>query len=275
MVRSPEEKAAIGRFARTYALHRAQTMRAIERKVCGCDYGGTSWTTLKEAEQVVADLALKRGDRLLDVGAGAGWPGLYFARRLGCDVVLTDLPMEGLEIARERADAEGLSGTCTVALADGAALPFPDCTFDAIHHSDVLCCVADKAGVLRECRRVLRRGGEMLFSVIHVGRDLTERERDEAAAVGPPFVLSDMTYEALLAAAGWRIKASNDLTPDYLQATQSHIQCLEDYRAELMEIHSDEEIVQMLTRRRACAHAIEKGLLRRSLFRARPMGGRC
>lgn len=271
MARLQEERAATDRFGRTYELHRAEIMRAIERKVCGCDYGGTSWTTRTEAERVVAELRLKPGERLLDVGAGAGWPGLYFATRLGCDVVLTDLPMEGLKIARERAEADGLSGTCMVALADGAALPFRDRAFDAVYHSDVLCCAADKASILRECRRLLRCGGQMIFSVIHADHDLTQQEQDEVAAAGPPFVLSELTYEALLAAGGWEIQASDDLTADYLEATQCHVRCLEDFGAELTEIYSDEEIGQMLARRRACARAIERGLLRRALFRARPI----
>ena len=94
-------------------------MRQIERRVCGCDYGGTSWTTRQEALQAGELLALGPGTRLLEVGAGSGWPGLYLAGTTGCDVALVDLPLEGLRITAERAAADGLAGACWIAVAGG------------------------------------------------------------------------------------------------------------------------------------------------------------
>ena len=87
--------------------------------------------------------------KLLDLGAGSGWPGLYLAQLTGCDVVMVDLPLAALRIARERAAPDGLVQRCTAVAADGAALLFRDPSFDALSHSDVLCCTPDKLGVLR------------------------------------------------------------------------------------------------------------------------------
>ncbi len=95
-MRSLEEQAQIERFSKTYLCAQTPTMRAIERRVCGCDYGGTSWTTREQCEQISALLELRPGMRLLDVGAGSGWPGLYLAGPSGCDTVLVDLPLAGL-----------------------------------------------------------------------------------------------------------------------------------------------------------------------------------
>ena len=116
-----DEQATIERFDDLYPLTQAPIMREIERSVCGCDYGGTSWTTRREAEQVGALLGLAPGRRLLEVGAGSGWPGLYLARTTGCDVTLVDMPLAGLRIAARRAALDGLDGACWIALADGAA----------------------------------------------------------------------------------------------------------------------------------------------------------
>src|SRR4030081_3613023 len=101
-----------GCFARDYELGRSAAVRDLERSVLGCDYGGTSWTTRREAGRIAALLELRPGVRLLDVGAGAGWPGLYLAQVTGCDVVLADLPVVGLQIALERAAAAGFRGRC-------------------------------------------------------------------------------------------------------------------------------------------------------------------
>ena len=45
MARTPEEQAHLEGLSRLYRLGPSQVMREIERRICGCDYGGTSWTT--------------------------------------------------------------------------------------------------------------------------------------------------------------------------------------------------------------------------------------
>ncbi len=49
MAPTPDEQALIDRFSRTYqGLTSSEIMLGIERALCGCDYGGTSWTTRDE-----------------------------------------------------------------------------------------------------------------------------------------------------------------------------------------------------------------------------------
>ena len=160
---SRNERVLREEFAKDYQLAQTQIMREIQRAVWGCDYGATSWTTRAEAEEVARLLELDPGKRLLDVGAGSGWPGLYLVRATGCDLALVDVTLEGLRIAAKRVVADQLTSQCWVALADGAALPFKNSCFDAISHSDVLCCLEAKQSVLKECRRVVRPGGKLVF----------------------------------------------------------------------------------------------------------------
>src|SRR5215831_2058262 len=101
-----EERAQIKRYEALYSLATDPIMLSIERAVCGCDYGGNSWTTCDEAHRIAALLELRMGVRLLDLGAGSGWPGLYLAKITGCEITLVDLPLVGLRIAAERAAKE-------------------------------------------------------------------------------------------------------------------------------------------------------------------------
>jgi ubiquinone/menaquinone biosynthesis C-methylase UbiE len=195
VTRTAAEIASIDQFEQSYRSGRSDVMRSIERSVCGCDYGGTSWTTRDEAERVGDALALAPGKMLLEVGAGAGWPSLYLAKSRGCSTVLVDLPLEGLRVASERVRSDGLSDRCFVAQADGAALPLEDASFDAISHSDVLCCLPDKLGVLCECRRTIRATGRMAFTVIFVAANLSPSDHAEAVAAGPAFVETENTYD--------------------------------------------------------------------------------
>ncbi len=137
--RSSEEAAVLARFAGQYLCARQGVMLDIERSVCGNDYGSTSWTTRREADRVAALLGLGAGTRLLDLGAGSGWPGLYLARSTGCDLTLVDIPVEGLRMAAQRALKDGHAGAVWVLVSDGATMPFASGAFDAIGHSDVLC----------------------------------------------------------------------------------------------------------------------------------------
>src|SRR5690349_9642810 len=70
-----------------------------------------------------ARLQLGPGKRLLDVGTGRGWPGLYLAQQTGCHVIGTDLPVEGLEVARRRARDERIGQRVSLAVAGAADLP--------------------------------------------------------------------------------------------------------------------------------------------------------
>lgn len=270
MPRTPDEQATIDRFSNTYSLGQSDFMLEIERSVCGCDYGGTSWTTRGEADRVVDMLNLEPDQQLLDVGSGSGWPGLYLAKQTGCDVTLTDLPLEGLRIAKNRAVADQLSGACRIMLADGAALPFRDGWFDAIFHSDVLCCLVEKLAVLKSCRRVVSDGGKMVFSVIFIAPHLTAAGYEQAKAGGPPFVESAASYLDMLQEADWEIVDQIDLTAEYLESTRRHVAGQEAYASEIAEAFGRDEASEKLARRRATVSALENGFLRRELFDALP-----
>ena len=266
MPRSTDEAALTERFAGDYRLGKAEIMRELERLVFGCDYGGTSWTTRSEAQDVARLLALTPGLRLLEVGAGSGWPGLYLAQTTGCDVALVDLPPEGLRIAAERARADRLTGACWIAVADAQALPFRNGWFDAVSHSDVLCCLVAKLAVLKACRQAVRTGGKMVFTVISTAPDLSPADRERALDIGPPYVDAPLGYPELLRRAGWEVTHHADLTGAYAKSARRLI------RAEMARAHALGELLgkaeagERLAVHRRCLGVIADGLLRRDLF---------
>jgi len=245
-------------------------MLAIERSVCGCDYGGNSWTTKVEAERVAARLALRPGVRLLDLGAGSGWPGLYMSKASGCGVVLVDLSSTGLSIAARRADNDGIPGHIWVAFADAAALPFPDRSFDAVSHSDLLCCLRQKRSVLADCRRVVRRHGRMVFTVISVAPGLSAERYLRAVANGPEFIETDTDYSTLLAQTGWIITDREDITAAFAASCRRLLRADEAQKDGLMALIGASEFAERVAKWRSKLTAMGDDLLRRELFAAVP-----
>jgi SAM-dependent methyltransferase len=100
--------------------------------------------------------------RVLDAGCGGGGMPLSFAEEapfvVGIDLV-NRFAQAGVSLARERALAN-----LRFLQADGQALPFRDGAFDWVFSHAVIEHVADAPRYLRECVRVLRRGGSMYLS---------------------------------------------------------------------------------------------------------------
>src|SRR6266508_1108989 len=134
-----DELQARALFQERYGNRPSPTARQIEQRVIGGDWGANGFTTMAEADALARGLGLSAGDRLLDLGTGRGWPGLYLAAHTGCRVVLADLPLEGLRVAADRAVEEGLAARTGVVTSAASGLPFRAGSFDAVIHTDVLC----------------------------------------------------------------------------------------------------------------------------------------
>jgi protein-L-isoaspartate O-methyltransferase len=126
------------RFNERYSTASSPALNVVEQRAIGAVVGANGYTTIAQAERLLDVLGLKPGTRLLDIGAGRGWPGLYLSQRSECRAVVTDIPRPGIATARSQAESLGLLGRCDCALASGSSLPFRDASFDAVVHTDTL-----------------------------------------------------------------------------------------------------------------------------------------
>lgn len=123
---------------------------------------------------------LEPGERVVDVGSGAGFDAMVAAGQVGPggQVVGVDMTEEMLTKARGTAAELGLE---QVEFREGLAesLPVPDGWADVVISNGVINLCADKAAVFAEIRRALRRGGWLQFADIANGQPVpVEAMRD-------------------------------------------------------------------------------------------------
>jgi SAM-dependent methyltransferase len=105
---------------------------------------------------------LRAGERVVDVGCGAGIDSLIAARLVGDQGRVVGIDMTPAMLARARASA-ALTGAANVEFREGyaEALPVDDGWADVVISNGVLNLFADKLGGLQEMARVLRAGGRL------------------------------------------------------------------------------------------------------------------
>jgi ubiquinone/menaquinone biosynthesis C-methylase UbiE len=166
------------------------------------EYGEREWTRFEDGRTPPQSIAvhleqlrrfIRRGDRVLDVGAGPGRFTIELAV-LGADIVVADISPRQLELNRERVEESGLDQHVTErVLVDVTDLSrFDDASFDAVVcYGGPISYALDRGEVgVAELFRVTKPGGHVLVSVmsligtvVHFADALLELARRDG--VGP------------------------------------------------------------------------------------------
>jgi arsenite methyltransferase len=115
--------------------------------------------------------SLDAGERVVDVGSGAGFDSFVAADQVGESGQVVGVDMTPEMLARSRATAASL-GMANVEFREGLAeaLPVEDGWADAVVSNGVINLCPDKRAAFEEIRRVLRPGGWLQFADIANGR---------------------------------------------------------------------------------------------------------
>jgi cyclopropane-fatty-acyl-phospholipid synthase len=161
-----------------------------------CAYFKGGAQTLEEAQQaklglVCTKLALKEGERVLDVGCGWGSFAIHAATHYGVSVLGVTLSEEQVRLGRQTVEEAGLSDRVTLRLADYRELdPSPSQQFDAISSIGMVEHVGEERIDLymHTLHELLRPGGRLLN---HGIAKLMDFDTTDEGAFSERFVFPD------------------------------------------------------------------------------------
>jgi SAM-dependent methyltransferase len=121
---------------------------------------------------------LAAGERVLDLGSGAGTDSLIAAQMVGAGGRVTGVDMTPEMLAKARAAAAEL-GADNVEFVEAEAehLPFADESFDVVISNGVIDLIPDKDAVFAELQRVLVPGGRLQIADVTIQNPVSAEGR--------------------------------------------------------------------------------------------------
>jgi SAM-dependent methyltransferase len=215
--------------------------KSIRVETFGVDLGQESWITAEECDRFCDWLGIRAGHRVLEVACGSGGVASRIAEKRGASVVGTDINALAIKAARGRAAGNPPAGRVEFLTSDAnGPLPFPDGSFDVVLCNDAINHFTDRSSVLGEWRRVLRVGGQCLFSdpVVVTGL-VSNAEIAARSSIGYFMFSAPGVNESQLREAGLRVERTADLTDSVVQVSRKWREARDRHRSALLPIEAE------------------------------------
>ena len=121
---------------------------------------------------------LAPGERVLDLGSGAGTDSLIAAQMVGEAGRVTGIDMTPAMLSKARLAAAAMGAANVEFLeAEAERLPFPDSSFDVMISNGVIDLIPDKDAVFSEVHRVLAPGGRIQIADVTIQNPVSDEGR--------------------------------------------------------------------------------------------------
>ena len=172
-------------------------------------HGRGIYATREHAEHA----AIPPRAKVLDLGCGVGGASRFLATEYSCRVTGIDLTPEFVDVATELTRRCGLADQVEHLQGDATDLPFDDDTFDHVWCHNVTMNIENKAALIRQVARVLKKNGR--FSCVEVGQGPAGPATFPvpwAMEASSSFLVTPEHMQEIVEAGGLRIIKQIDLT---------------------------------------------------------------
>jgi ubiquinone/menaquinone biosynthesis C-methylase UbiE len=225
---------------------------------------------LEETKILAEKAGINKDCRVLDICSGLGGPARFLARTYGCNVVGIDILETHYNESTKRTKEAGLDHLVSFRLANAMALPFEAASFDVVWGQDAWCHVPDKAKLIAEAARVLKKGGIIAFTD-HLE---TEKITDELRGMMQPLAIPNLQtlkgYVELLEKNGFTILCQEDIGKEMgEQYRQSNIILENKFKNEVINRYGQEIYQGTIDMFQMLVDGVEKGMVSRGRIVAR------
>ncbi|MGI9319083.1 MAG: class I SAM-dependent methyltransferase [bacterium] len=150
--------------------------------VYGVDLSQEGQTDMTCLNDVLKQLNLKSGDKVLDLGCGAGGLSEYIANTTGAKVTGIDYSASAINAANKR--VKGKENRLSFVQADLNSLDLPPSSYDAAISIDSIYWVADETKTISSIANALKPGGQLFILIEHridEGDDLSMKSSDKTS----------------------------------------------------------------------------------------------
>ncbi len=211
----------------------------------GTDDIGAAGT--ETADRMIRQLSKVDGDTtVLDLGSGYGGSARRLAKEYGCSVTCLNLSEVQNTTNRDKNLRAGLQDRIRVVHGSFDNVPEPDGSYDVVWSQDAILHATDRCKVLEEAFRVLKPGGELIFTDPMQADDVPDGvlqpvyDRLNLADLG-----SMRFYREAAQAIGFEVLSQIDLVGNLRTHYQRVLEELEARRGELEEKSSTEYLDNM------------------------------
>ncbi|TSE12543.1 methyltransferase domain-containing protein [Mesorhizobium intechi] len=158
--------------------------------------------------ELIGQMGLKPGARLLDIGSGVGGPARFAANEAGADVTGIDLTQSYVDIATSLSKRTGMADRTHFVQGSALDMPFADAGFDAAMILHVGMNLPDKKKLMGEAARVLRPGGVFaVYDVMRLKDGALTYPLPWASEESMSFVATPDDYRSAATASGFSVVA--------------------------------------------------------------------
>lgn len=208
--------------------------------------------------------------RVIDLGGGFSGSARYLAKSYGWEVVVLNLSETENARGRKMNAEQGLDHMIEVVDGSFDTIPYPDESFDIVWSQDAILHSDNREKVLEEVMRVLKPGGEMIFTDPMQADDCPEDvlqpiyDRIHLSSLGSPGF-----YQQYARKIGFEVVDFEELTPNLTKSYARILEELEKREDEVKHKISQEYIDNMKKGLRHWVDGGNKGYLAWGIFHFR------